>query len=92
MTPVVNQPDIHQMNYSDLCRFILKGFFYALYGLFVVVDGVNNPESFEARLLTIPYFVGGLALVRAFCESLDHHYDGHAAIFAMGISTLSALA
>lgn len=77
---------------GELVRFILKGFSYAVYGLFVVIDGGSNAESFNARMLTIPYFVGGLALTRAFCEALDQHHDGHAAIFAVGLSTLSALA
>lgn len=80
-----------EINPGELTRFIMKGTCYAVYGLFVVVDGVNNPASFDSRLLTIPYFVAGLALARSFCESLDQHYEGHAAIFALGLSTLGAL-
>lgn len=77
---------------GDLIRFIIKLFSYLAYALLVVVDGLNNPESYETKFLTLPYLVGGLALTRSICEALDHNYDGHAAIFAMGLSTLGALA
>ncbi len=73
-------------------RFVLKGCSYAVYGLMVVVDGLNNPESFQSRFLTLPYLIGGLALVRSFCDALDGHYDLHAGVFALGLSTLGALA
>ena len=77
---------------ETLPRFILKGCAYAVYGLMVVVDGLNNPESFQSRFLTLPYLIGGLALVRSFCDALEGHYDLHAFVFALGISTLGALA
>ena len=77
---------------GKLTRFILKGCAYAVYGLMVVVDGLNNPESFQSRFLTLPYLIGGLALVRSFCDALEGHYDLHAVVFALGISTLGALA
>ena len=76
----------------ELIRFILKLLSYFTYGLFVVIDGLNNPESFQSRFLTLPYLVGGLALVRSFCAALNDHYDLHAGVFALGISTLGALA
>ena len=31
---------------GNFIRFVLKGCSYAVYGLMVVVDGLNNPESF----------------------------------------------
>ena len=77
---------------ETLPRFILKGCAYAVYSLMVVIDGLNNPESFQSRFLTLPYLIGGLALVRSFCDALNHHYDLHAGVFALGISTLGALA
>ena len=77
---------------GNLIRFILKGCSYAVYGLMVVFDGLNNPDSFDARFLTLPYLIGGLALVRSFCDALDGHYDLHAGVFALGLSTLGALA
>lgn len=75
-----------------LPRYILKGLAYALFTLVIVVNGLNHSISFDTRLLTIVYFISGLALVRAFCEALDAHYDYHAGVFAIGLSTLSALA
>ena len=80
------------LHHGQIARFILKGCSYAVYGLLVVVDGVNNPESFKSKFLTIPYFLGGLALARSFCEALDHGYEGHAFIFFTGLSTLGGLA
>ncbi|MGB0848318.1 MAG: hypothetical protein ACPGSM_16435 [Thiolinea sp.] len=76
---------------GHLTRFILKGCAYAVYGLLVMVDGLNNPESYNSRFLTLPYLIGGLALTRSICEALDSHHDGHAALFALGLSTLGAL-
>lgn len=87
--PVATAPEIST---ALLVRFIIKLFSYLTYTLLVVMDGLNNPESFNSKLLTLPYLIGGLALTRSICEALDHHYDGHAAIFAMGLSTLGALA
>lgn len=84
-------PATREVDTAELIRFVLKGFSYCAYGLLVVVDGMNNPESFNSKLLTIPYFVGGLALVRSFCEALDSHHEAHAALFAVGVSTLGAL-
>lgn len=77
---------------GQLTRVIFKGYAYAVFGLLVVVDGLNNAESFETRLLTIPYFIGGLSLTRSIGEALDSHHDFHAALFSLGLSTLSALA
>ena len=77
---------------GNLIRFMLKGCSYAVYGLMVVFDGLSNPESFHSRFLTLPYLIGGLALVRSFCDALDGHYDLHAGVFALGLSTLGALA
>lgn len=77
---------------GQFTRFILKGCSYALYGLMVVIDGLSNPVSFDSRFLTLPYLIGGLALVRSFCAALDAHYDFHAGVFALGLSTLAALA
>lgn len=91
-TSNVRTPAHAQINTGQLIRFILKAFSYAVYGLFVVVDGLNGPESYNSRFLTLPYLVGGLALVRSLCEALDHDYDGHAALFALGLSTLGGLA
>ncbi|MGB1258317.1 MAG: hypothetical protein ACPG51_20755 [Thiolinea sp.] len=73
-------------------RFVLKIFAYSAFLLLVVFDGLSNAESFNTRLLTLPYFIGGLCLTRSICEALEYHYDGHAALFAMGLSTLSAMA
>ena len=87
----VRTPAHAQINGGQLARFLFKGCAYSIYGLFVVVDGANNPESYDSRFLTLPYFVGGLALLRAFCEALDHGYDGHAVLFAFGLSTLGGL-
>ena len=75
-----------------MTRFILKGCSYAVYGLLVVIDGLSNPESFHSRFLTLPYLIGGLALVRSFCDALDGYYDLHAGVFALGLLTLGALA
>ncbi|MGB0849423.1 MAG: hypothetical protein ACPGSM_21990 [Thiolinea sp.] len=80
------------IQHKELTRFILKGCSYAVYGLMVVVDGLSNPDSFHSRFLTLPYLIGGLALVRSFCDALDGHYDLHAGVFALGLSTLGALA
>ena len=77
---------------GNLIRFMLKDCSYAVYGSMVVVDSLNNPESFDSRFLTLPYLIGGLALVRSFCDALDGHYDLHAGVFALGLSTLGALA
>lgn len=77
---------------GQFTRFVLKGVSYGLYGLMVVIDGLNNPSSFDSRFLTLPYLIGGLALVRSFCVALDAHYDFHAGVFALGLSTLAALA
>ncbi|MGB0849477.1 MAG: hypothetical protein ACPGSM_22260 [Thiolinea sp.] len=75
-----------------MTRFMLKGCSYAVYGLLIAVDGLSNPVSFDSRFLTLPYLIGGLALVRSFCAALDAHYDFHAGVFALGLSTLAALA
>ena len=75
-----------------MARFILKILSYAAYSLLIVIDGLNNPVSFDSRFLTLPYLIGGLALVRSFCAALDGHYDFHAGVFALGLSTLGALA
>lgn len=80
-----------QINTGELSRFILKGCAYAIYGLLVVVDGINNPNSYETKFLTLPYFIGGLALTRSICEALDSHHDAHAALFTLGLTTLGAL-
>ena len=77
---------------GELIRFIIKVLSYLTYALFVVYDGMNNPESYETKFLTLPYLIGGLALTRSICEALDHHYDFHAGLFALGLSTLSSLA
>ncbi len=79
-------------DYKELSRFILKGLAYAIFILLIMIDGLNHPVSFDARLLTLPYFVAGLALVRAFSNALDARYDFHAGVFAIGLSTLGALA
>lgn len=76
----------------ELPRVILKGLAYALFILLIVANGLNHSVSFDTRLITIAYFISGLALVRAFCEALDAHYDYHAGVFAIGLSVLSALA
>ena len=75
-----------------MARFILKILSYAAYSLLIVIDGLNSPVSFDSRFLTLPYLIGGLALVRSFCAALDGHYDFHAGVFALGLSTLGALA
>lgn len=77
---------------GQLARFILKTFSCAFYGLLVVVDGLSGPESYDSRFLTLPFLIGGLALARSICEALDHGYEGHAALFALGLSTLGGLA
>jgi hypothetical protein len=75
-----------------LTHFILKLLAYALYALFVLVDGLVYPESYQTKMLTLPYLIGGLALARAFGESLDCQHHLHAGIFATGLTTLAALA
>lgn len=87
-----HEATVQEIDTNQLIRFLLKLFAYATFLLFVVTDGLNNAESFDTRLLTIPYFVGGLSLTRSIGEALDHHYDLHAGLFAVGLSTLSALA
>lgn len=77
---------------GELVRFILQLTVYAVYFLFVVIDGLRSPVSFDSRFLTLPYLIGGFALVRSICEALTHHYDLHAALFSVGLSTLAALA
>ena len=77
---------------GDLARFILQLTVYAVFFLFIVIDGLRNPISYDSKFLTLPYLIGGFALVRSFCAALNDHYDLHAAVFALGISTLGALA
>jgi hypothetical protein len=77
---------------SDLARFILQLTAYAVFFLFIVIDGLRNPISYDSKFLTLPYLIGGLALVRSIGEALTHHYDLHAALFTLGLSTLAVLA
>ncbi len=77
---------------TELIRFGIKAFSYLSYGLFVVVDGLNNPESYNSRFLTLPYLLGGLCLTRSICEAVEGGYAGHAVVFALGLSTLGGLA
>ena len=77
---------------SEEIRFILKMTAYVVYGLFIIIDGLRNPLSYYTKVLTIPYFVGGLALARSIDEALTHHYDLHATLFTLGLLTLAALA
>ena len=84
---------------TELIRFGIKAFSYLGYGLFVwvclvffvLVDGLSSPESYNSRFLTLPYLLGGLCLTRSICEAMDGGYDGHAVIFALGLSTLGGL-
>lgn len=77
---------------SDLIRFILQYTTYAIYFLFIVIDGLRNPISYDSRFLTLPYLVGGFALTRSIAEALTHRHDLHAALFAFGLSMLAMLA
>ena len=77
---------------GDLARFILQLTAYAVFFLLIVIDGLRTPISYDSKFLTLPYLIGGFALVRSFCDALDNHYDLHAVVFALGISTLGALA
>lgn len=76
---------------TELIRFGIKAFSYLGYGLFVLVDGLSSPESYNSRFLTLPYLLGGLCLTRSICEAIDGGYDGHAVIFVLGLSTLGGL-
>ena len=89
---IVRQAHMESIPTGGLIRFIIKSFSYSFYGLLVVYDGLNNPVSYDSRFLTLPYLIGGLCLTRSICEALDAGYEGHAAIFVMGLSTLGALA
>ncbi len=82
---------IENIQLTELIRFVIKAFSYLSYGLFVVVDGLSNPESYNSRFLTLPYLLGGLCLTRSICEALDGGYDGHAVVFALGLLTLGGL-
>ena len=77
---------------GDLARFILQLTAYAVFFLFIVIDGLRNPTSYDSKFLTLPYLISGLALVRSIGEALTHHYDLHAALFIIGLSTLAVLA
>jgi hypothetical protein len=77
---------------GELTRFILQLTAYAVFFLFIVIDGLRNPISYDSRFLTLPYLIGGLALARSIGEALTHHYDLHAVLFALGLSTLAVLA
>ena len=77
---------------GDLARFILQLTAYAVFFLFIVIDGLRNPTSYDSKFLTLPYLIGGFALVRSICEALTHHHDLHAALFTLGLSTLAVLA
>ena len=77
---------------GDLARFILQLTAYAVFFLFIVIDGLRNPISYDSKFLTLPYLIGGFALVRSICEALTHHYDLHAVLFTLGLSTLAVLA
>ncbi|HPQ96947.1 MAG: hypothetical protein KDI44_18025 [Thiothrix sp.] len=77
---------------GELIQWGIRALAWAVFALLVLVDGLRNPASLESRLLTIPYFIGGLAFCRSIGESLNGHHYLHTALFLAGLLTLGALA
>lgn len=76
---------------ADLYKFVCKGAVILMVALFVFIDGLQVPETFTIKALTIPFFICSVAMLKNLHHALNNNHNMHAVLFICGLSTLAAL-